>query len=151
MITSGPDEALWFTLNRAGAIGRIDLDGKVTLHRLPTADAAPVGITYGPDEAVWFAGIAARQIGRLGMDGTFQEFPLPDRGAKPHAIAMAPSGECWSPDGAAPLAARRHRPRTGDAARALHPRRRHSPSMTRACASAKVCRNAFNGAYSSEW
>jgi hypothetical protein len=95
MITTGPDEALWFTLNQAGAIGRIGLDGKVMLHRLPSTDAAPVGITCGADDAVWFAEIAAGQIGRLGADGTIQEFPLPDRAAKPHAITTAPSGKCW--------------------------------------------------------
>ena len=28
MITSGPDGALWFTMNQANAIGRLDVDGR---------------------------------------------------------------------------------------------------------------------------
>jgi virginiamycin B lyase len=58
-ITKGPDDAPWFTLNQANAIGRITLDGDVALHPLPTQAAAPVGIVCGGDGALWFTEIGA--------------------------------------------------------------------------------------------
>ena len=68
MITTGPDGALWFTLNQAHAIGRFGLGGEATIHPLPTPDAAPVGITATAD-AVWFVEIGAGQVGRIHPDG----------------------------------------------------------------------------------
>ncbi|MGH3781135.1 MAG: virginiamycin B lyase family protein [Pseudonocardiaceae bacterium] len=53
MITTGPDGALWFTLNQAHAVGRLSIDGEATIYPLPTPDARPVGITATAD-AVWF-------------------------------------------------------------------------------------------------
>ncbi|MFJ9847586.1 hypothetical protein ACIRYZ_45655 [Kitasatospora sp. NPDC101155] len=74
----------------------MDLDGDVTIHPLPTQQAAPVGITCGADGALWFVEIGAGQIGRIGTDGRINEFPLPDRGSRPHAIAADPvRGGCW--------------------------------------------------------
>lgn len=48
MITLGPDDALWFTLNRAGALGRADVSGEVTVHPLPDPACGPVGIAADP-------------------------------------------------------------------------------------------------------
>ena len=93
-IVTGPDGALWFTLNQANAIGRITTGGDIVLHPLPTPDAAPVGIT-GDGAALWFVEIAAGQVGRISMDGRIEEFPLPDRTARPHAIVAASAGDCW--------------------------------------------------------
>jgi virginiamycin B lyase len=85
-ITTGPDDALWFTLNQASAVGRISLDGDATIHPLLTAHAGPVGITRGVDDALWFVEIGAGQIGQITTDGRIQEYPLPDRACRPHAI-----------------------------------------------------------------
>lgn len=86
---------MWFTLNQANAIGRIDMDGAVTLHPLPTEAAAPVGIAAGRDGALWFVEIAAGQIGRITPDGQITEFPLPDRTARPHAVTVDGDGTAW--------------------------------------------------------
>ncbi len=93
-ITTGPDDALWFTLNGANAIGRITVDGGTVVHPLPTDAAGPVGVAADGD-AVWFTEILVGQIGRITPDGRITELPLPDRSAKPHAIVAADDGECW--------------------------------------------------------
>lgn len=95
-ITAGVDQAVWFTLNQANAIGRITPSGQITLHPLPTPGAAPVGICGTADGAIWFVEIAAGQIGRIRTDGRIEEFSLPDRDARPHAIIADPTaGVCW--------------------------------------------------------
>ncbi len=94
MITAGPDGALWFTLNQASAIGRIELSGRITLRPLPTAGAGPVGIAATHD-AVWFTEILAGQIGRIPVDGTIQELPLEDRESRPHAVIAAQADGVW--------------------------------------------------------
>jgi virginiamycin B lyase len=64
------------------------------VHRLPTPDAGPVGITATAD-AVWFVEMGSSLVGRISPDGRISEFPLPDRDARPHAIVAAPDGGCW--------------------------------------------------------
>ena len=86
---------MWFTLNQANAIGRIDLDGAITLYDLPTAGAAPVGITLGADGPSGSSRSAPARSAGSPPDGAVQEFPLPDRAARPHAIVADPAGGCW--------------------------------------------------------
>ena len=47
-IVLGSDGALWFTESRGNAIGRVDVDGKVTEYPIPTPDAFAADITPGP-------------------------------------------------------------------------------------------------------
>ena len=42
MICTGPDRALWVTLNQAGAIARCTTAGEITTYALPTPGAALV-------------------------------------------------------------------------------------------------------------
>jgi virginiamycin B lyase len=57
-----PRPGLWFTLNRADAIGRYaPVDGETTIVPLPTQGAGPVGLAVGPDEALWFTETNAGQ------------------------------------------------------------------------------------------
>jgi streptogramin lyase len=54
-ITSGPDNAVWFTEwgatseSHDGRIGRITLSGQISEFPLPTAVGMPESITIGPD------------------------------------------------------------------------------------------------------
>jgi virginiamycin B lyase len=65
-ITSGSDEALWFTETFAGKIGRIDPKTHViTEYATLTPNSEPWGITSGPDGAIWFTESNANQIGRI--------------------------------------------------------------------------------------
>lgn len=96
MIAASGD-SLWFTANRANAIGYVrGGDSAPMIVELPTPDAGPVGITVGDDGAAWFCEILAGAIGRVDRRGSVREFPLPDRASKPHAIVADPAGGgCW--------------------------------------------------------
>lgn len=95
MITTGPDGALWFTLNQANSIGRIGLDGQLAIQPLATDSSGPVGIHAGT-RGLWFAEILTSQIGHITTDGLITEFPLPNSGARPHAVLADSSGAgCW--------------------------------------------------------
>ena len=43
MIVTGPDNALWFTLNQGNAIGRLAPAGGITVRELPTAGSGSGG------------------------------------------------------------------------------------------------------------
>jgi virginiamycin B lyase len=92
MITAGPDGALWFTLNAANAIGRLEPSGDLTIRAVPTPAAGPVGIAATHDDAVWFAAIRADKLGRIPTDDAIQELELP---GKPHAVVADPKGGIW--------------------------------------------------------
>jgi len=96
MIAASGD-SLWFTANRANAIGYVrGGDSAPVLMTLPTPDAGPVGITVGDGGAAWVCEILAGAIGRVDRRGSVTEYALPDRTAKPHAIVADPAGGgCW--------------------------------------------------------
>ena len=57
-LTTGPDDALWFTSSRVNVIGRMTWNGQVTLHELPDAPGTDDlwvsrAIVTGPDHALW--------------------------------------------------------------------------------------------------
>jgi virginiamycin B lyase len=98
-------ESLWFTANRANAVGYVrGGDSAPVLHALPTPDAGPVGITVADDGAAWFCEILAGAVGRIDRAGRITEFALPEPGSKPHAIVAdqgavggdaGADGGCW--------------------------------------------------------
>ena len=92
MVVTGPDNALWFTLNQGNAIGRLAPAGELTVRELPTAAAGPVGIAATHDDAVWFTEILADKFGRIPMDEAIQEIDLP---GKPHAVVADPDDGVW--------------------------------------------------------
>ena len=92
MITTGPDNALWFTLNQANAIGRLDPRRG---HAAQAADARRRVRSASPrthDDAVWFTAVLADKVGRIPMNEAMQELDLP---GKPHAVVADPSGGVW--------------------------------------------------------
>jgi virginiamycin B lyase len=92
MITTGPDGALWFTMNQANSIGRLDTGGTLTKREVPTRGSGPVGITATHDDTVWFTAVLADKIGRIPMGEAIQELDLP---GKPHAVVADPMGGVW--------------------------------------------------------
>ena len=76
------------------------------VHPLPTAGAAPVGIT-SDGEDLWFVEIGAGQVGRMSTGGEIEEFPLPDRTARPTPSPQRRSATAGSPSGV-PTASARH-------------------------------------------
>jgi virginiamycin B lyase len=86
MITTGPDRALWFTLNCANAVGRIVPSGQLEIHPLLTPGAGPVGIHAGPT-GVWFTEILAARVGHI---------TRMDRSARPPCpTATRARTRCW--------------------------------------------------------
>jgi sugar lactone lactonase YvrE len=51
-VTKGPDGAMWFTIATPGQLGRITMNGVVTLYDVPGKSGGP--ITLGPDNALWY-------------------------------------------------------------------------------------------------
>lgn len=95
-IVRGPDNALWFTEQVAGRIGRITPGGDIREYSLPTPRSGPSGIVLGPDGALWFAEQYADRIGRLDpRAGSVREYVLPARGFRPDRIAAGPDGALW--------------------------------------------------------
>jgi hypothetical protein len=64
-ITTGPDDALWFTLFSANSIGRITTSGEITEYPIPSPNSQSSGIATGPDGSIWFTEHAAGKIGRV--------------------------------------------------------------------------------------
>ena len=92
---AGPDGALWFTLNQAHAIGRIDVRGELDDPR--HADAAAPGRSASPPPTtrVWFTEILAGRIGRIADEAPIQELALDDPESKPHAVIAAQADGVW--------------------------------------------------------
>jgi virginiamycin B lyase len=75
-ITAGPDGDVWFAENGANKIGRITLDGAITLFSddkslLPK----PYDITLGADGNLWFTVTLGNRIGRITPGGVITLFP----------------------------------------------------------------------------
>ena len=77
----------WFTLSRAGSIGRLDPSGHVQTFALPDASAMPFGIAVGPDGALWVTEMTTQRIARMTLDGAVSEIELGMPGAMPSMIA----------------------------------------------------------------
>jgi virginiamycin B lyase len=92
-VSVGADGVLWFTLNRANAVGRLRPGGEPEIFPLPTPEAGPVGIAAAGDGA-WFTEILAGRVGFVGVDGRITEAALPDPAARPHAVVTDGPG-CW--------------------------------------------------------
>jgi virginiamycin B lyase len=99
-ITSGPDDALWFTVGHR--IGRITTAGEMTQYDLPSSGAFGEGITTGPDGALWFVERfkdRRQAIGRISSDGAIREFQVgrgPQGGGQYLvSITRGPDGALW--------------------------------------------------------
>ena len=62
---------------------------------LPTANAAPTGITSAADGSIWFTEKNANQLGRIGSDGVLTEYAVPTAGSAPDQITATPDGNVW--------------------------------------------------------
>jgi virginiamycin B lyase len=92
---AGHDGTLWFTEQKANAIGRFDpFMHTFREYRVPTPNSGPHGIAVDAFDDVWFTASTGGYIGRLDPDtGAVTAFPMPDARAKdPHSLAFAPDG-----------------------------------------------------------
>lgn len=102
-LTLGPNGAVWYALQTANAIGTMTPTGTVTTYPVPTAAAAPQGITLGTQDGnLWFTESGAGQLARITPAGTVTEWaiPTPAGGVQPvpGAIVSTPDGAVWCTD-----------------------------------------------------
>lgn len=115
-ITAGPDGAMWFTDSGScadadcnylvnGHIGRITMNGNLTVFPVPSPLGDPWNIVAGPDGNLWFTEIGdyfnssnpanVAKIGRITPSGVVTEFPVPTAASAPNGIAVGPDGALW--------------------------------------------------------
>jgi virginiamycin B lyase len=91
-LVRGADRLLYFTLQNASAIGRLERDGQIDLYPLPTF-GFPSDITLGPDGNVWFTG-GNGTVGRMTPAGVITEFRY-DAFDSALGITAGPDGAIW--------------------------------------------------------
>jgi len=93
----GADGALWYTAEKANAIGRLDPStGQIREYALTTPDSGPHGLVADRDGAIWFTAHAKGYIGKLRPDGEITEFPMPEPRAKdPHTPVFGSDGKLY--------------------------------------------------------
>ncbi|MFI6005746.1 hypothetical protein ACIA98_36045 [Streptomyces sp. NPDC051366] len=95
-ITSGPDQAVWFS-QLAEAAGRRrwhrTRQRRGGVHELAAASRhGPARIATGPDGALWFTRRGG--IGRITVAGEVSHFPVP-QAEHPSCIVAGPEGAVW--------------------------------------------------------
>jgi virginiamycin B lyase len=100
-IAAGPDGALWFAGLNGREIGRMTVDGTLTMHTpLPGGGGAsyPYGITAGSDGAMWFVAQSPSIVGRIDSSGTILTKPLASATSNPTHIVSGPGSALWFTD-----------------------------------------------------
>jgi virginiamycin B lyase len=103
-LTYGGDGALWFTDQQRNAIGRMDANGNITEHPLPSANALGQPffgvwqIATACDGAVWFTEPGVNKVGRIDAHGTINEFAIATPSAYPNMIAATAGPKCTAPE-----------------------------------------------------
>jgi len=93
------DDALWFTEENVGQLGRITVDGSITEYPLDPG-WFPTGIAADASGKVWFTEELSNVIGRINANkpnafGTLKRFPVPTDGALPCDITLGQDGNMW--------------------------------------------------------
>jgi virginiamycin B lyase len=96
-IATGADGSIWFTIDRADAIGRLH-NGRI--ERLPTSgrNFEPIGLAIAADGSAWYTDLAARAIARISRVGEIARFVLDTPIARLGRLAIAPDGAVWFAD-----------------------------------------------------
>jgi virginiamycin B lyase len=92
-ISAGPRHSVWF--GAGDYVGRVSNRGRVSVSKVPTADANVGWLTQGPDHAVWFAERDGNKIGRVDARGRITETALPTPDSVPQALVFDRSGRLW--------------------------------------------------------
>lgn len=100
------DRRLWVTLEFAGQIVRLDVNGKPDLTfdvqlDCPTCvggklNTHPHGLGFGPDgKTIWFTGKSTGTVGKLTQDGKVTHYPLKTVGSVPIYVRAGNDGSMW--------------------------------------------------------
>jgi streptogramin lyase len=102
-ITTGPDDALWFTTQLQLVnhyIGRIDTSGAETFYKLDSLNVQGHSIVAGADGNLWF-GTGLNSIGQISIAGARTIFPLGASSTAPghsDGLTAGPDGNVWFTD-----------------------------------------------------
>lgn len=114
-ITAGADNAMRFTEEYGGNIGRIELAHfTISEYSVPN-HYQPFFITLASDGSLWFTLFRSNAIGRIDA-GTHQitTYTLPHAHSAPWAITSGPDGAIWFTELVEPMAGARHKLRRDD-------------------------------------
>jgi virginiamycin B lyase len=91
-----PDGSIWFVETSTNALGRIDRDGNITEHPVPTPNSSLRGVTVGRDGNLWYTANAANKIGCMTPTGdVLGEFPIPTAASGARCIAAMSDGRLF--------------------------------------------------------
>jgi virginiamycin B lyase len=91
VVVAGPDDAVWFTRNGDGRVGRLGYDGALSSYEV---GGAPYGLCVGPDGALWTTLMDSDSVARVGIDGAVTTYPIGVAGAFPAMITTF-AGDLW--------------------------------------------------------
>ncbi len=94
MIAASPDGAVWFTIDSAAAVGRIQ-DGKMLRLPKPARNLEPIGLAVAPDGAAWYTDGPAKVVSRMSPSGDITSVDIDTPIARLGQIALAPNGAAW--------------------------------------------------------
>lgn len=94
LIFNQDESAIWFTLQGANMIGRLDVaSGEVRLIDVPTERARPYGIKIAADGAVWVSLFGVNKLARIDPDTLeITEIELPREEARPRRLEITDRG-----------------------------------------------------------
>jgi virginiamycin B lyase len=98
-IAAGSDGALWFTQFSSHGIGRISVDGRITLQAPLPSTLFPYGIAAGSDGAMWFVSQGVSSVSRIDAAGNVLTKELASAIANPTHITSGPEGALWFTEG----------------------------------------------------
>jgi virginiamycin B lyase len=94
--------ALWFTAQRGGQFGRLDLaTGEAEVSSFSSGSTAPYGIWPAPDGSLWVALFGTNRLARIDTAAvplSAEEFVLPQTESRPRRIAVDAQGKVWFTD-----------------------------------------------------
>lgn len=99
-IAAAPDGSIWFTIDSASAVGRLQ-DGKLIRLAKPTQNLEPIGLAVAADGSAWFTDAPAKQVSRMTPAGELTAVTLDMPIARLGGIAAAPDGSVWFAEGSA--------------------------------------------------
>jgi len=96
-IAAAADGTIWFTIDRADAIGRLR-GGRMERLPIPSRNYEPLGLAIAADGSAWYTDSAAGAIVRIAASGEALKFALEGAIARLGRLAIAPDGSAWFAD-----------------------------------------------------
>jgi virginiamycin B lyase len=96
-IAAAVDGSVWFTIDRADAIGRWR-DGRIDRLATPRRNFEPLGLAIAADGSAWYTDIAAGALVRMAPSGEAAPYALNSPITRLGRLAVAPDGSVWFAD-----------------------------------------------------